>query len=276
VRSAGSWFKVAEAIAVWRHLAGARIRADWQYRTSFFLFTLSQFLVTALDILVIVAIFTQVDSLGGWSVSEVALTYGLATLSFGLADLFVSPVETTSTHVKAGTFDLFLQRPVPALVQVCGTEFALRRLGKIAQPTIVLVIALVTAPIDWGPEAAVLLPVSVVSGTVIFSAVWVAATSIVFWTIDGQETANSFTYGGSLLAQYPLTLFPGVLRRLLTFVFPLAFVAFLPAARLLGRDQAIGVPSAVAWAGPPVAVAAALLAGGVWGIAIRHYRSTGS
>jgi ABC-2 type transport system permease protein len=267
---------VADAIVVWRHLAGARIRADWQYRTSFFLFTLSQFLVTGLDILVIVAIFTQVDSLGGWSGSEVALTYGLATVAFGLADLFVSPVETTSKHVKAGTFDLFLQRPVPALVQVCGTEFALRRLGKLAQATIVLVVALVTAPIDWGLEAVVLLPVSIASGTVIFSAVWVAATSIVFWTIDGQETANSFTYGGSLVAQYPFTLFPGVLRRMLTFVIPLAFVAFLPAARMLGRARAIGIPSAVAWVGPLVAVAAALVARGVWGVAIRHYRSTGS
>jgi ABC-2 type transport system permease protein len=267
---------VAEAIAVWRHLAGARIRADWQYRTSFFLFTLSQFLVTALDMLVIVAIFTQVDSLGGWSGSEVALTYGLATVAFGLADLLVSPVETTSTHVKAGTFDLFLQRPVPALLQVCGTEFALRRLGKVAQATIVLVVALVTAPIDWGLEAAVLLPVSIASGTVIFSAVWVAATSIVFWTIDGQETANSFTYGGSLVAQYPFTLFPGFLRRVLTFVVPLAFVAFLPAARMLGRDRAIGLPSGFAWLAPPVALAAAFGARGVWGVAIRHYRSTGS
>ena len=35
------WCRVAEAMAslgVWRRLVGARIRADWQYRTSFFLF----------------------------------------------------------------------------------------------------------------------------------------------------------------------------------------------------------------------------------------------
>lgn len=270
------WSKVADSFTVWCRLAGARIRADWQYRTSFFLFLLSQFLVAGLDILVIAAIFTQVDSLGGWSGMEVALMYGMAGLAFGLSDLVVSPVETASKHIKAGTFDLFLHRPAPALLQLCGTEFALRRLGKVAQAAIVFVIALVLAPIDWSAESIALLPVAIVSGAVIFSALWVGTTSIVFWTIDGQESANAFTYGGGVVAQYPFNVFSGFLRRLVTYVLPFAFIAFLPAARMLGRDRAIGIPSAVAWAGPVVAAASALVARGVWGFGIRHYRSTGS
>ena len=62
-RSTGWWCRVGSAIAdlrVWRRLVGARIRADWQYRTSFFLFLLSQTLVACLDFAVIAAIFTQV------------------------------------------------------------------------------------------------------------------------------------------------------------------------------------------------------------------------
>jgi ABC-2 type transport system permease protein len=263
------------ALGVWRHLVGARIRADWQYRTSFLLFLLSQTLIATLDLLVIAAIFGQVDELAGWSGSEVALLFGLAGVGFGLADLLISQVELASRHIKAGTFDLFLLRPAPALLQLSATEFALRRLGRSLQPLVVLVGALVVAPIDWSAEVVVLVPVTLVSGTLIFGSVWVVTSSISFWTVDSQEIANAFTYGGGVAAQYPIDVLAAWLRRLFTFVVPIAFVAYVPAARMLGRD-AVGVPSVAAWATPVIAVLSVLVARAVWDVAVRHHRSTGS
>lgn len=270
---------MAEALAslgVWRHLVGARIRADWQYRTSFFLFLLSQTVVACMDLAVVASIFGQVDSLAGWSGVEVALLFGLSGVAFGLADMTISQVETASQHIKAGTFDLFLLRPLPTLLHLSASEFALRRLGRVLQPAVVLVGALVLAPIDWSPEAAALVVVTVVSGTIVFGSVWVVTSSISFWTIESQEMANAFTYGGGLATSYPLDLFASWVRRLLTFLVPLAFVAYFPAARLLGREEPAGLPSAVAWATPLVAVASVLVARAVWRLAVRHHRSTGS
>ena len=37
-------------LEVWRRLVGAKIRSGWQYRTSFWLFLLSQTLVMCLDL----------------------------------------------------------------------------------------------------------------------------------------------------------------------------------------------------------------------------------
>ncbi len=263
-------------LGVWRHLVGARIRADWQYRTSFLLFLLSQSLISAFDLAVIATLFSQVDLLGGWSGMEVALLFGLGGVAFGLSDLLVSPVETSSHHIKAGSLDLFLLRPVPTLVHVSASEFALRRAGRMLQPALVLAVALVAAPIRWSPEAVLLVPVAIASGAVIFGAIWVITSSISFWTVESQEVANAFTYGGNLMVQYPLDVLAAWLRRLATFAVPLAFVAYLPAARLLSRPHPLGLPGALAWASPAVAVAMAGAARAVWGLAIRHYRSTGS
>ena len=263
-------------LRVWRRLVGARIRADWQYRTSFFLFLLSQTLVACLDLAVVATIFSQVNMLGGWSGIEVALLFGLSGIAFGVADLLISAVENASRHIKAGTFDLFLLRPLPPLVHLSASEFALRRIGRVIQPLVVLIGALFLAPIDWSPETAVLVPVTLVSGTVIFGSVWVATSSISFWTVDSQEVANAFTYGGSLATSYPIDLLAQWLRRLLTFVLPLAFVAYFPAARLLDKDQPLGVTNAIAWATPLVAFLAVLGARAVWRLAVRHHRSTGS
>ena len=263
-------------LGVWRHLVGARMRSEWQYRASFLLLLLSQSLIAAFDLAVVATLFSQVDLLAGWAGMEVALLFGLSGVSFGLADLLISQVETSSHHIRAGTLDRFLLRPVPTLLHLSGSEFALRRIGRVAQPLAVLVVALAAAPIHWSPETVALVPVALLSGAVIFGGIWVITSSIAFWTVESQEVANAFTYGGGLAVQYPLDVLSAWLRRLATFVIPLAFVAYLPAARMLGRPDPLGLPSALAWAAPAVALAVAGAARGVWSLAVRHYRSTGS
>jgi len=263
-------------LVIYRRLVAARIRGDLQYRTSFFLFVFSQALVAGLDLAVILVLFTQVDSIAGWSVTEVALLYGLAGTGFGLADLFVSEVELASRHIKAGTFDLFLLRPVGALLQLCATEFAPRRIGRLVQPVIVIVIVFGRIDVSWTPAKVALIPITVLSGTLIFGAIWVITSSISFWTVDTQEVANSFTYGGQTLAHYPIDVFGTWLRRFVTFVLPIAFVSYFPAVYLLDKPTPFGLPSWVALLSPVVAALLVLVARTVWQFAIRHYRSTGS
>jgi ABC-2 type transport system permease protein len=144
------------------HLVGAKIRSDWQYRVSFAFFLLSQTVVTALDLVVLLVLFDVVPSLGGWDLTQVAVLYGLTTLAFGLGDLFVSQVETSAEHIRAGTFDQFLLRPLPTILQISAREFALRRIGRSIPASITLVVALVVADIDWTLDRVVLVPVTVV------------------------------------------------------------------------------------------------------------------
>jgi ABC-2 type transport system permease protein len=263
-------------LRMYGHLLAGKIRSDWQYRTSFVLLLVSQVMVCGLDLAVIAVLFGTVDSLAGWSGLEVALLYGLGGVAFGLADVFVSQVEYVSSHVKAGTFDRFLLRPVWPLLQLSAGEFALRRTGRLPQPVVVLVVALVGTGIEWTPARVALVPLAVASGTAIFGGLWVITSSVAFWTVDTQEFANAFTYGGNHLTQYPLDMLGAWLRRLATFVVPLAFVAYLPAAYLLGKEDTVGLPAGAAFLAPVVAALLVLAARAVWRTALRHYRSTGT
>jgi ABC-2 type transport system permease protein len=254
----------------------ARIRADWQFRTSFFLFMVSQATVAISDFAAIAVIFSAVDDLAGWSGPEVAFLYAISGIGFGLADVVISPVEMTSRHIKAGTFDQFLIRPVGAMWQVLGTEFAIRRMGRTFQPFVVLAIALTLVDLDWTPAHVLLIGLTVVSSTAIFGALWVITSAVSFWTVETQEIANSFTYGGDFLTDFPIDVFSGWLRRLVIFVVPLASVCYLPAVELFDKPMPYDMPGIVAWSGPVVALGISLLARFVWGQGIRHYRSTGS
>jgi ABC-2 type transport system permease protein len=270
---------VADVVAqlrIYRVLVGARVRSDWQYRVSFFFFLVSQTVVTALDLAVIIVLFDVVPSLGGWTLWQVAVLYGITTLAFGLGDLFISQVETASRSIREGTFDRYLLRPLPTVLQISASEFALRRIGRSIPAAAILVIALASVDVDWTPDRVVLVPLTVVSGTLIFSAVWVVTSSISFWAVGAQEVSNTFTYGGSFAHQYPLHIYARWVRTMLGWIIPMAFVAYVPTVHLLDAANPLGIPSWMAVAPPFVAAASLLVARAVWAAAIRNYQSTGS
>lgn len=57
---------------------------------------------------------------------------------------------------------------------------------------------------------------------------------------------------------------------------PLAFAAYLPVAWVLDKPTPPGIPSALVWATPLVAVAALLVSRAGWQAGLRTYRSTGT
>jgi ABC-2 type transport system permease protein len=115
-----------------------------------------------------------------------------------------------------------------------------------------------------------------VAGALIFAAVWVAGATIAFWTVDGGEFTNAFTYGGNFLTQYPISIYGDWVRRFLAFVVPMAFVCYFPALYVLDKPDPLGFPRAFQFASPLVALVAAVVAGLIWRFAVRRYRSVGS
>ena len=268
--------ELVETARIYRRLVGARVRSDLQYRTSFVLFTLSQFLITFADFLVVLVLFTHVSSFDGWRVADVAFLYGVSCLAFSIGDMFVSQVEYLPQHIRMGSFDRLLVRPLGPLLQLSTEEFALRRIGKVGQSFVVLCLALATVDVDWNPGRVLMVPVMIVAGVGIFSAVWVAFSIITFWSTESREIVNSFTYGGNFLTQYPLSIYVPWLRRLFSVVVPIAFVNYFPALYVLDKEDALNAPDFLRFVSPLVAVASVLVARLAWRIGIRHYRSTGS
>jgi ABC-2 type transport system permease protein len=266
---------VAEPLTLYVRLIAARVRAQWQYRTSFALEVLGMFLVSFLDFAAILVIFENVPQLAGWTVAEVALLYGIAGVAFALTELAVGHLDLLPQLIRDGTFDLVLIRPRGSLYQVLASDFRLRHLGKLAQSSAVLVYALSALDLHWTAGRAAMLAVAVLSGVGIFSAVWVAAICIVFWAVEGRETVSAFTDAGNFLSQYPINIYEGWLRRFVLFVVPMAFVAYFPALFILDKPDPLGAPEWLRFASPAVAVLAGVVARFVWRFAVRHYRSAG-
>ncbi|NED75676.1 transporter [Streptomyces sp. SID9944] len=260
----------------YRLIAAMWIRSTMAYRVSFLMTTVGNFAASGLDFAAILLMFSRVDALGGYSLPEVAFLYGLTTVSFGLADLAIGSMDRLGRRVRDGTLDTLLVRPAPVLAQVAADRFALRRLGRVTQGLLVTGYALSRLDLHWTLPKLLLMPVMLLSGGGIFCAVFVAGAAFQFAAQDASEVQNAFTYGGTTLLQYPPTVFAKELVRGVTYVLPLAFVNWLPAAYVLGRPYPLGLPAWTAFASPLVAVACCALAGLAWRAGLRSYRSTGS
>ncbi|MGW1979294.1 ABC transporter permease [Streptomyces sp. NPDC001889] len=257
-------------------IAAMWIRSTLAYRASFVMATLASFAVTGFDFLAILLMFSHIDVLGGFTLAEIAFLYGAVSTSFGLTDLALGTVDRLGRRVRDGTLDTLLVRPAPVLAQIAADRFALRRLGRVLQGTLVLAYGLYAVDVDWTLLKVLMVPMMVLSGAGIFAAVFVGGAAFQFWAQDAAEVQNSFTYGGSTMLQYPPSVFAQDLVRGVTFVVPLAFVSWLPALHILERPYPLDVPQWFAFLPPLIAVGCCWLASLAWRVGLRSYRSTGS
>lgn len=252
------------------------VRVSMSYRTSFVLLTVGNFFITGLDFAAIVVMFANVDRLGGFSLPEIGFLYGGTAIAIGIADLLLGNIDRIGTRIRMGTFDAMMVRPIPLFVQAGADEFTLRRLGRVAQGTFVLAWSIGLLPLDWTVARVLMVPYLIVFGTLIFLALFTLGAAFQFWSTDGSEVANAFTYGGNTMTQYPLTIFPGEVVKVLTFLVPVGFVNWYPSLFILGREDPFGLPSAFQFASPVAALVLCLLAAVAWRSGVRRYRSTGS
>jgi len=267
---------VVDPIRAYWLLARTWTRAAAQYPASLAMLTISQLVITGIDAIAILIIFQHTSSYAGFSLPEVMFLYGTSGVSFAIANAFVGTVDQLGRHIRAGTFDAIMLRPVPALVQVAADQFSPRRLGKLVQAAVVLWVALATLDVHWTADRVALVPVMIVSGVFIFAAVWVLGATYQFLAGEAAEAMNAATYGGNYVTQYPLSILGKEAIRALTWVIPLAFINWMPALYILDQPDPLDLPAPVRLASPLVALLLCLVAAVVWRAGVRHYRSTGS
>jgi ABC-2 type transport system permease protein len=264
------------ALTAYRHLLAAQVRSQTQYRASFVIDVIGSVMFGVIDVASVVVVFRVTPTLGGFGFAEVFLMTALAGCAFAMADLAVGNVERLRQYVRSGLFDALLVRPLSSLAQLATMDVATRRVGRVAFGVVVVVVAVAHAALPLTPARLALLIVTPVAGAMIFGAMFVATATVAFWWVESGEIANGVTYGGLSFAQYPITIYGALFRRLFAYAVGFAFVAYYPTLALLDRADPLGAPALVGYASPVVGSAAVVAAGSMWRFGVRHYRSTGS
>ena len=266
------------SLSIYRRLIGVQIRSQMMYRVSFLTEAFGVALITLLEYASIALVFEKFENLGGWSLGQVAFLYGLAECSFGTMDLIFSGFDPDNfgLQIRRGAFDQLLLRPLNITIQVIGSEFVLRRFGKIIIGFLIFVSAQNLNPIIWTPTKMLLTFLAFFSQICFFGGLFIIGSTITFWTVESIEVINIFTYGGSYMISHPMHIFPHSLRRFFTYIIPAAFLNYYPALYILDIPDPLGLPEWVAFLAPIAGVALLGTAMAFWHFGINQYQSTGT
>ena len=270
--------EIADYLRLYLKLISSRIRSQMQYRVSFLLDTAGSFMGNFMDLAALLVMFTQARSLGGWSLGEIAFLYGLSSVSFALHELFQGGFDNDvfASYVQHGLFDQMLIRPLPVPFQMLAEYFMLRRLGRMTQGLLAFVLGVALAQPHWMPAKLLYLPVVIAGGALFFLAISIAGCTLCFWTVQSTEVVNIFTYGGTTMLQYPLTIYQEWIQKFFVYVLPMAFINYFPTLYFLDKPDPFHLSLFVPFLAPVVCVVVFLLSLRAWAFGVAHYTSTGS
>lgn len=255
--------------------AFARVSAqdEMAYQTNFWVSLLNSALNLGTGVMALWVLFGQVEDLNGWDLASTLAILGVYLTVSALRGLFIGPsldvLAGMDGEVWTGKFDFTLLRPLDIQFQASFRHWRPLALIDLVFGVLVLVLA-GTRP---GAHLALgnLIPFVVVLGfgMLILYSILLIFAGLVFWSPGFLFT---WVFDGIFqMARYPVGIYPGYLRWLLTWVVPIGLITTVPAQALQGD-----LPHGAILGSVLFAVLILLFASWVFRTGIRRYASASS
>lgn len=216
-------------------------------------------------------IFEIRPSVAGWTRPQAMLVMSAFLVLKAMIEGLIMPnLDQLVDGVRSGTFDFILLKPADAQVLISFSKVLPAKLVDLAAGfglAIWSIAALDPAPSSLAIGCGL---VMLIAGALAIYALWLMVICTAFWWVKVDNLSFLFTSVFDA-ARWPITVFRGWVRAVLTFVLPVAIMTSFPAMAVLGRlsiEAGLG-----AWA-----LAGTLLVASrfIWQRALRTYSSASS
>lgn len=256
-------------------LVSAAIRSELQYRANAVTTMMSGVLYQGAGFVTVWIIVARFNEIGGWSLSEISFLYGMRLTSHGVFYACFSQLFEADRVMLTGEYDRYLLRPMPPLLQLFTRKLRFNAFGDLLGGVALLFAAGFGLEVDWSPLALLYLAAAVIGGGLVEGAVQISLGSLSFRFLQTLAVRTTVNEVFNIYGNYPFSIFPRVLEYVLTFVLPVAFVAFFPASVILEREDSLHVAPELAAMAPLVGGALFLVALRIWRWQSRNYQSSG-
>lgn len=239
---------------------------ELQYRVNFFVQLLQSIVALAVGLISLSLVFSHTDTLAGWTRPELLAVMGVHILLGGVVQMIIQPnMMDLMEDVQRGTLDYVITKPEDAQVLVSVRRIRIWNTIDVLLGAIVLGVALAEIGAQFSIGQALLFAAALLLGWMMIYSLWLSITSVSFWVVRVGEIVNLFE-GLYAAGRWPVTIYPGWLRGLLTFIVPVAFAVTVPAEALTNRLnlQTLGLAAVVA-------LGLMLVARLIWRTGLRNY-----
>ncbi|NCO04756.1 MAG: hypothetical protein GW939_01255 [Candidatus Magasanikbacteria bacterium] len=205
------------------------------YRLNFILGALLVMAESLTIIFGVTIIYGHIDSIAGWSLSDMYVLSGIFMITNSLAWLlYKGGVTDLDKHINSGTLDWHLIRPVDAQFILSTQRIDIEDGARSIIGLFLMGYGLRESELF---STLIHIPVFIflmICSTLILYSITLSLKTISFTSIQGWAT-NSIFWRFHDLARFPTDIYTGGFRILYTFILPLAFVATVPAKSLTGK-----------------------------------------
>ena len=250
---------------------GMLLKSQMQYKASFIMTTLSQFLISFTAFLGVYFMLSRFHSVNGFTFSEILICFSIILMAFSVTECFVRGFDVFPGLIQSGNLDRILVRPRNEIFQVLTSNIDFSRIGRLLQAVLMFAYAVPTSDIVWTFDKVIGVILMLMGGITVFASLFVLYAGISFFTIEGLEFMNIFTDGSREFGKYPLSIYGEGILKFFTYVIPIALFQYYPFLYLIGRSQNIGLIFL-----PLVGFVFMIPCYCFFKFGLRRYRSTGS
>lgn len=202
-----------------------------------FLMGLVGFLFTqVLGISFLYLVFKQIPELNGWTLDQLIFIYGFAQIPRGIDHLLTDNIWRVAWWmVVNGEFDRYMLRPMNIFFQVIAEKLQPDAFGELLVGTVLVIMSITKGIVIIDGFHVLMFFVSIIAGAFIYTAIKLFYTTFSFYVKNGGPVVQ-VAYEMADFAKYPTEIYPRIIRAIITWVIPFAFVAYLPASYFINGD----------------------------------------
>ena len=179
-----------------------------------------------------IILFSLKEEIGGYTMKEVLLLWGMAAGVFGISHIFFYKAFEIPDLIINGKLDSFLVQPKNVLLSVISSDTSVSAIGDLIYAYICLAIYGLT------PQNFILFTIFIITGGIILTAFASIVGSLCFWITRGDMLADSLTNIMINFATYPGEIFKTGIKMLLNTIIPVGIANYLPVDTILSFNIA--------------------------------------
>lgn len=243
------------------------------YRADFWVEVLSDLLFQGMNLIFILVVFQHTESLGGWSEAEVVFVYGFFMIPYGLFSTFFSIWNFSERYIVKGEMDRVLTRPAHSLYQVLLENVDPPSLIGSLVGAIIMGLCWTQLGLPFQILDVLMLLLLIFGAFLIYAGLYTAISAISFFS-DAPTGIVPLLYNIQNYGRYPVNIYNKLIRFVLTWVLPFAFVGVIPASYFLEKKS--DDLSQLALLTPVMGLIVFTLSLLFWNYGVRRYRGAGS
>lgn len=266
--------KIIHNISVLFSMMRLSIKSALTYRVSFIVDVITSIMMFASEFFIVYLMVGEMNDINGWTSDQIAVMYVITILAGAIEVFFTDQMRNFSNKILWGNLDLDLVRPFHPLLRTMGDVSFSALINVVAFSAVIITYITIKVPGLWSVRNIIVFVISVLGGALIFSSITIFSCAISFWTYDSQFFYRLVKQGTRQMLWYPLDVYNNIIKIVLTFVYPLAFVSYFPSLVIFDKNTQ-GIPVAFCCSSIVIGIVLCSLAIGVWHIGVKKYEGSG-